>query len=161
MGSLSHITEGSFPTDLCHDEDIQAWPTLRIYRDGRNIEEFDGDRELDRLIDFTVKHGRKPSGPTPNPEGAVLALNSASFQSTVANGPVFVKFFAPWCGHCKKLAPSKFTCVHRIRILIPLIAWVQFASSMKGKVNVAEVNCDDHKSLCNSQKVQGYPTIIL
>ena len=37
----------------------------------------------------------------------VVELSSESFSSTLEdNESVFVKFFAPWCGHCKRLAPT-------------------------------------------------------
>jgi len=30
---------------------------------------------------------------------------------------------------------------------------------MQHKLNIAEVNCDDHKSLCSGQGVTGYPML--
>jgi protein disulfide-isomerase-like protein len=50
------------------------------------------------------------------------------------NGPWFIKFFAPWCGHCKAMNKT----------------WDEFAEKMKGKVNVAKIDCDkpENKKLC-------------
>ncbi|KAG2499079.1 hypothetical protein HYH03_003262 [Edaphochlamys debaryana] len=54
-----------------------------------------------------------------------------------------VEFYAPWCGHCKALAPK----------------WAAAAKSLHGVVRVGAVNCDAHKELCGQQGVRGYPTI--
>jgi thiol-disulfide isomerase/thioredoxin len=47
------------------------------------------------------------------------------------------------CGHCRKLAPI----------------WTQLAKRMQHKLAIAEVNCEDHGVLCQSQGVQGYPML--
>ncbi|CAL1709319.1 unnamed protein product [Somion occarium] len=78
-----------------------------------------------------------------NPTGTVLSLNEKTFFDTISHGHVFVKFFAPWCGHCKKLAPS----------------WTELARHMKDKLTIAEVNCEDHGALCRTQDVSGYPML--
>lgn len=46
-----------------------------------------------------------------------------------------VEFYAPWCGHCQQLAPK----------------WKKVASSLKGVVKVAAVNCEDHKQICQER----------
>ena len=43
------------------------------------------------------------------PRGSLLLqmVTKANFESTVGNGEVWMlEFFAPWCGHCKNLAPK-------------------------------------------------------
>jgi protein disulfide-isomerase A6 len=54
-----------------------------------------------------------------------------------------VEFYAPWCGHCKNLAPE----------------WKKAAKALEGIVNVGAVDCDEHKSLAGQYGVQGFPTI--
>lgn len=37
---------------------------------------------------------------------ASVALTKDTFQGEIDGSNYFVMFFAPWCGHCKKLAPT-------------------------------------------------------
>ena len=88
-----------------------------------------------------------PSKPkeTLNPIGTSIPLTAEKFQTLVTNtrDPWFVKFYAPWCPHCQKLAPN----------------WNEMARDMKGKLNIGEVNCDVEKRLCKDAGVRGYPTM--
>ncbi|KAG0470260.1 hypothetical protein HPP92_016960 [Vanilla planifolia] len=76
----------------------------------------------------------------------VVSLTEANFEKEVGQERgALVEFFAPWCGHCKKLAPE----------------YEKLGSSFKKtkSVLIAKVDCDDQKSLCSKYGVQGYPTI--
>ena len=77
---------------------------------------------------------------------AVLDLTPSNFDDSVFAGtPSLVEFFAPWCGHCKKLAPTYEELSDTY-------------ASNKG-VNIAKVDGDAHKDLSQKYGVSGFPTI--
>jgi protein disulfide-isomerase-like protein len=159
--------------DLCTENGVTGYPQMNLYRNGQFVETFTKDRDFDILVDFLLAHAEPTSNSLSpstaveqeelaaeivpvdensavqvsqaefNPSGEVISLTSETFESFVAQAPTFVKFFAPWCGHCKKLAP----------------VWIQVARRMQHKLNIAEVNCDEFKSLCAKQGVTGYPML--
>lgn len=79
---------------------------------------------------------------------AVVDLTPSNFDNVVlkSDKPALVEFFAPWCGHCKNLAP----------VYEELAGIFQHATN---KVTVAKVDADEHKSLGQRFGVQGFPTL--
>jgi len=80
--------------------------------------------------------------------GDVLTLTDSNFDSQLVNADLaLVKFYAPWCGHCKKIAPE----------------FEKAATVLKDNdppVTLAEVDCTaEGKEVCNKQGVSGYPTL--
>jgi len=151
MAQVDCIAQG----DLCNSNGVTGYPQLMVFQDGKKTLEYSGDRSHDDLSSFIDKHVAEytrsfvsepvvpQSSSHLNTDGSVRVLSSENFEKSLTEGPTFIKFYAPWCGHCKKLAP----------------VWAELATRAKGRVNIAEVNCDDHGTLCKSQGVDGYPML--
>jgi len=79
---------------------------------------------------------------------AVIDLKPDNFDEVVLNSnkPALVEFFAPWCGHCKTLAPVYEELAGAF-------------SSQSSKVSIAKVDADAHKALGKRFGVQGFPTL--
>ncbi|GKB94103.1 protein disulfide-isomerase 5-2, partial [Tanacetum coccineum] len=42
-------------------------------------------------------------------DGEVLELTESNFDAAISTFDyIFVDFYAPWCGHCKRLSPESF-----------------------------------------------------
>lgn len=77
---------------------------------------------------------------------SAVHLTPDNFDELTAGKTVFLKMYAPWCGHCKSMAP----------------AWEKLMGDFEDHENafVAEVDCTaEGKPICDANGVQGFPTI--
>jgi len=82
------------------------------------------------------------------PEPDVRVLTDSTFDKAIKAEPVVLaEFYAPWCGHCKQLAP----------------AYSEAATALKGdtdpKIVLAKVDATENKALAERYGIQGYPTL--
>jgi protein disulfide-isomerase A6 len=76
----------------------------------------------------------------------VVKLTQQNFKELVLNDKNtmwLVEFYAPWCGHCKSLAPS----------------WELAAKQLKGVVKVGAVDMTTDESVGRPYDVKGFPTL--
>jgi len=78
--------------------------------------------------------------------GEAVSLNLENYEAEMAGKNAFVKFQAPWWGHCKSMKP----------------AWDQLGDEYAGSssVLIGDVDCTaEGKPFCDKQDVKGFPTI--
>lgn len=128
---------------------VQGFPTLKWF-DGKTDKavDYNGGRDLESLSAFvSEKTGIKPRGTKKEPSHVEM-LTDSSFKTTIGSDKdVLVAFTAPWCGHCKNLAPT----------------WESLAKDFALEPNVViakvDAEAENAKATAREQGVTGYPTI--
>lgn len=142
---------------LASQYSVQGFPTILIFgADKSKPDKYQNARTAEAITDAGLKAaqsvvkqrltGKKAgSGEKSSSPSDVVELTSSNFEQEVLKStePWLVEFFAPWCGHCKNLAPE----------------WEKAATELKGSVKLGAVDVTQHQELGQKYDVRGYPTI--
>jgi len=157
---------------LAQKYQIQGFPTIKVFgADKRSPVDYQGARTADAIISQAMKSvnqlvkdrkGGKSSSSKSGSESssgekkkkgekkksAVQELDEASFNALVldSNDHWMVEFYAPWCGHCKALAPEWKKAAERL---------------VSDGVKLGAVDATAYPNLAQKYGVKGYPTIKL
>ncbi len=80
-------------------------------------------------------------------DNSLVHVTNKSWESEVLKSelPVFVDFWAEWCGPCRMVGP----------------AIEQLAQTMAGKVKFAKLNVDENREIASKYGIQSIPSLIL
>ena len=136
---------------ICMQESIHGYPTVRLYKDGDLVEEYQFARTFDRIKTFIEEKLFDLATVEPNSIG-VYDLNDLSFQKFIdsqGSGATLVFYHVTWCGHCKALRP----------------VWdelaIDFLMEESEDLKFAEVNCMEALDVCTEEGVEGFPQVYM
>ena len=132
VGIMDTVKNAKFPYDQTKKivkSDIEAW--------------------IEKFLSGEVKPSLK-SEPIPESNDAPVKVIVGKNYKSIVEDPekdVFIEFYAPWCGHCKKLAPL----------------WEELAESVKSdKIVIAKMDATANDLPADAAfTIQGFPTLKL
>ncbi|CAI0446640.1 unnamed protein product [Linum tenue] len=132
---------------LCTKFGVSGYPALKWFPKGSlDPKKYDGDRTAEALAEFVNSQGGTNVKIAAVPSNVVV-LTPENFAQVVLDQTkdVLVEFYAPWCGHCKELAPT----------------YEKLATAFKldEDVVIANLDADKYTDLAEKYGVSGFPTL--
>ncbi|KAL4716298.1 hypothetical protein ACJJTC_014778 [Scirpophaga incertulas] len=135
----------------CKNFDIKQYPYLLWIVNGRIMGVTDANK-LDELAAYVEKmllsENHDPEKfMKKNKVLPVARISEETFETFLEKDLVFINYFAPWCAHCMQLGPL----------------WIKLGEHFQNesRVLIADVDCVRSKTICETEKINGVPTLIL
>jgi protein disulfide-isomerase-like protein len=131
---------------------ITGFPTLLFFRSGELQFKYGGENSKESIVSW-MKDPQPPQEKEPEKTWAdeddvhVTFLNDDNFDQFIeTHKNVLVKFYAPWCGHCKNMKPIFNNVAKKLK-------------EENSENIIAFVDATKETKLGQRFKVKGYPTI--
>jgi protein disulfide-isomerase A1 len=144
LGEFIGVEESNLPTLRILDPSNN----MKKYTFGGRIESLSAESLSEFIRDFksgTLSPFLKSQDIPADDNEPVKTAVGKNFQSLVIDNDndVFVEFYAPWCGHCKKLAPE----------------WDKLAADLKDVSGLVIAKMDATANEVDGVDIRGYPTL--
>uniref|UniRef100_A0AAX7UE47 Thioredoxin domain-containing protein n=1 Tax=Astatotilapia calliptera TaxID=8154 RepID=A0AAX7UE47_ASTCA len=132
---------------------VKGYPTFCYFEKGKFLHHYENYGATAKDIADWLKNPQPPQPKTPEvpwseTDSAVFHLSDESFDSFLEEHPAaLVMFYAPWCGHCKKMKPEYDEAAEILN---------------KGADSpgvLAAVDATVHKAVSDRFKISGFPTV--
>lgn len=133
--------------------EVNGYPTLKYFKDGKELLKYRGPRTVDGIIEFMKKPSASANAMNTKPQKTwaeesqdIFQLTATNFDEFLKEKDVFVAFYAPWCGHCSDLKPAFFATAKKLK-------------EENYPTVLAAVDATQAKDIAKREGVNGYPTL--